>query len=159
MFFFFFFQAEDGIRDGHVTGVQTCALPILVVDVAAGQWWSIEDVNGDFSLASFNASTPAPSPDRLIYTGHLLPGTSFGPLDGWGAALPQPYSGIPTGYTNIVLADGGSGGVADISVDGGSSAPNFKYCSFCDTSSQKGSITFRSEEHTSELQSRGHLVC
>src|SRR5437660_6612917 len=28
LFFFFFFQAEDGIRDGHVTGVQTCALPI-----------------------------------------------------------------------------------------------------------------------------------
>src|SRR5439155_4374536 len=27
--FFFFFQAEDGIRDGHVTGVQTCALPIF----------------------------------------------------------------------------------------------------------------------------------
>src|SRR5207253_4958202 len=25
---FFFFQAEDGIRGGHVTGVQTCALPI-----------------------------------------------------------------------------------------------------------------------------------
>src|SRR6266511_4669164 len=27
---FFFFQAEDGIRDFHVTGVQTCALPIYV---------------------------------------------------------------------------------------------------------------------------------
>src|SRR5438034_11355654 len=27
--FFFFFQAEDGIRDHCVTGVQTCALPIL----------------------------------------------------------------------------------------------------------------------------------
>src|SRR3954463_9945622 len=27
--FFFFFQAEDGIRDYRVTGVQTCALPIL----------------------------------------------------------------------------------------------------------------------------------
>src|SRR5260221_9024244 len=26
---FFFFQAEDGIRDHCVTGVQTCALPIL----------------------------------------------------------------------------------------------------------------------------------
>src|SRR2546423_2282320 len=26
--FFFFFQAEDGIRDKLVTGVQTCALPI-----------------------------------------------------------------------------------------------------------------------------------
>src|SRR5690625_7062863 len=25
---YLFFQAEDGIRDGHVTGVQTCALPI-----------------------------------------------------------------------------------------------------------------------------------
>src|SRR5256885_8449313 len=28
MMFFFFFQAEDGIRDYKVTGVQTCALPI-----------------------------------------------------------------------------------------------------------------------------------
>src|SRR2546427_3971114 len=28
IFFFFFFQAEDGIRDLTVTGVQTCALPI-----------------------------------------------------------------------------------------------------------------------------------
>src|SRR5690349_23315707 len=28
MFFCFFFQAEDGIRDLYVTGVQTCALPI-----------------------------------------------------------------------------------------------------------------------------------
>src|SRR6266478_8396819 len=28
--FFFFFQAEDGIRDVTVTGVQTCALPILL---------------------------------------------------------------------------------------------------------------------------------
>src|SRR5207245_7079668 len=27
----FFFQAEDGIRDATVTGVQTCALPILVL--------------------------------------------------------------------------------------------------------------------------------
>ena len=28
VFVFFFFQAEDGIRDWSVTGVQTCALPI-----------------------------------------------------------------------------------------------------------------------------------
>src|SRR5690606_466148 len=33
---FFFFQAEDGIRDFHVTGVQTCALPIFAdIDVDA----------------------------------------------------------------------------------------------------------------------------
>src|SRR3712207_7154871 len=31
--FFFFFQAEDGIRDIGVTGVQTCALPISVDSV------------------------------------------------------------------------------------------------------------------------------
>src|SRR2546427_6181600 len=30
MTFFFFFQAEDGIRDLTVTGVQTCALPICL---------------------------------------------------------------------------------------------------------------------------------
>src|SRR6266536_3852023 len=31
IFLFFFFQAEDGIRDPLVTGVQTCALPIYVL--------------------------------------------------------------------------------------------------------------------------------
>src|SRR5215216_6731488 len=31
--FFFFFQAEDGIRDDLVTGVQTCALPICGADL------------------------------------------------------------------------------------------------------------------------------
>src|SRR6266700_5211606 len=30
--FFFFFQAEDGLRDFHVTGVQTCALPIYRIE-------------------------------------------------------------------------------------------------------------------------------
>src|SRR2546421_583969 len=32
----FFFQAEDGIRDLIVTGVQTCALPILEANMSAG---------------------------------------------------------------------------------------------------------------------------
>src|SRR2546429_8498900 len=40
--FFFFFQAEDGIRDVAVTGVQTCALPIsihrAVLRSASGRW-------------------------------------------------------------------------------------------------------------------------
>src|SRR5690625_6486616 len=48
MDFFFFFQAEDGIRDGHVTGVKTCALPISPARCGAarragprpaGEWW------------------------------------------------------------------------------------------------------------------------
>src|SRR5690625_7926189 len=33
MGWYFFFQAEDGIRAGHVTGVQTCALPISKDDL------------------------------------------------------------------------------------------------------------------------------
>src|SRR5215211_9102286 len=36
MVFFCFFQAEDGIRDHCVTGVQTCALPILAGRLADG---------------------------------------------------------------------------------------------------------------------------
>src|SRR2546425_12776128 len=34
---FFFFQAEDGIRDKLVTGVQTCALPILSNSIGAAE--------------------------------------------------------------------------------------------------------------------------
>src|SRR2546422_4957694 len=41
-FFFFFFQAEDGIRDVAVTGVQTCALPISRA-AAAAEISGIED--------------------------------------------------------------------------------------------------------------------
>src|SRR5437762_12347035 len=36
---FFFFQAEDGIRDTSVTGVQTCALPISKTGVPARVPW------------------------------------------------------------------------------------------------------------------------
>src|SRR5690606_21004206 len=42
---YFFFQAEDGIRDFHVTGVQTCALPI----------WGANAVNGVINIVSKNA--------------------------------------------------------------------------------------------------------
>src|SRR5699024_11723212 len=40
---FFFFQAEDGIRDRNVTGVQTCALPISVYgELKTGYFEAIE---------------------------------------------------------------------------------------------------------------------
>ena len=45
--FFFFFQAEDGIRDWSVTGVQTCALPIRAVYRLFGST-SCELLSGDF---------------------------------------------------------------------------------------------------------------
>src|SRR5205085_2593692 len=38
--FFFFFQAEDGIRDLTVTGVQTCALPILISGLGVFGLWT-----------------------------------------------------------------------------------------------------------------------
>src|SRR3989454_12084019 len=44
-YFFFFFQAEDGIRDYKVTGVQTCALPIYKVTQVR---WGVEDFRARF---------------------------------------------------------------------------------------------------------------
>src|SRR2546425_1369715 len=60
----FFFQAEDGIRDKLVTGVQTCALPILfcpsnlVVFKAENQWGAVLDGQNNTTEAgvSFGAS-------------------------------------------------------------------------------------------------------
>src|SRR5438876_10737153 len=48
--FFFFFQAEDGIRDGRVTGVQTCALPIFVAEIKA-QSTKVEGVHQKEQIA------------------------------------------------------------------------------------------------------------
>src|SRR5256885_10696482 len=51
---FFFFQAEDGIRDYKVTGVQTCALPIcqtIVIDNRPG-------ASGSVGTAAFIKSQP-----------------------------------------------------------------------------------------------------
>src|SRR5438876_9900701 len=70
-YFFFFFQAEDGIRDGRVTGVQTCALPIYFVvlcerivvaqndEIAFVQRW----------LREHNEFVPPADP-----RGHVMPG-------------------------------------------------------------------------------------
>src|SRR2546430_13078312 len=55
--FRFFFQAEDGIRDLTVTGVQTCALPILV--------WT------DARCSDVTPPEPIPSPSR--YRGLTVP--------------------------------------------------------------------------------------
>src|SRR5260370_28175403 len=45
---FFFFQAEDGIRDSSVTGVQTCALPIYFqVQIVVGSVRTLDDFGSD----------------------------------------------------------------------------------------------------------------
>src|SRR5215510_935977 len=59
MCFVFFFQAEDGIRDGHVTGVQTCALPICL----AGVW---QERTATPSRCTVQApQRPAPQPNLV----------------------------------------------------------------------------------------------
>src|SRR5437870_10141894 len=70
VFFFFFFQAEDGIRDGHVTGVQTCALPISRRRAAAhhhpdplivrARYWRLAGIAGGLACA------PAALPAQLL---------------------------------------------------------------------------------------------
>src|SRR5690606_40416185 len=46
----FFFHAEDGIRDFHVTGVQTCALPICVGDTVEIRLTNADDSTQPHSI-------------------------------------------------------------------------------------------------------------
>src|SRR3712207_9006255 len=104
---FFFFQAEDGIRDIGVTGVQTCALPIF-----RASWGR----NGNCSIANFQ------------YLATINVGGApyfFGP---------DKSSKTIGSYPDILANE-------DITWE---------------TSEQ---FDLRSEEHTSELQSRQYLVC
>src|SRR2546429_6990728 len=50
--FFFFFQAEDGIRDVAVTGVQTCALPIYFTNLQRQVTFGTSDVGKPKSQAA-----------------------------------------------------------------------------------------------------------
>src|SRR5437016_10159360 len=61
---FFFFQAEDGIRDWSVTGVQTCALPILFLAASASFAAASEafEASVDFAPSAAGAAGFAGSP-------------------------------------------------------------------------------------------------
>src|SRR5207249_5800270 len=78
----FFFQAEDGIRDRNVTGVQTCALPILLVFAAQRSNWSI-----------WMAAVLAASVTTLIYGYHRrLEASGETPVSGGFIRLPAMIS-------------------------------------------------------------------
>src|SRR5256885_12001942 len=67
MVLFFFFQAEDGIRDYKVTGVQTCALPICKAAIFFG--------GGNGVLYAFEALKPGMARDRKstrLNSSHLV---------------------------------------------------------------------------------------
>src|SRR5256885_9067362 len=85
---FFFFQAEDGIRDYKVTGVQTCALPISEDD-------------------------PAEGPTRSSKTFHQRVGPSAGSSSAWPAWTITPAAPISAAASTVcakVLRDRESGG-------------------------------------------------
>src|SRR2546427_4776167 len=54
LFFFFFFQAEDGIRDLTVTGVQTCALPIWT---ARARDWALRSQTWSYRVSPITSTT------------------------------------------------------------------------------------------------------
>src|SRR6266496_5076283 len=69
-FFFFFFQAEDGIRDLYVTGVQTCALPILLASGATESGATVHFADEAFDRGAIIAQEkvrvePGDTPDTL----------------------------------------------------------------------------------------------
>src|SRR5690606_41026046 len=76
---FFFFQAEDGIRDFHVTGVQTCALPISRARprVSAPKSSTLDDLmpgeqrSAAGSPLRANACFPPPPPSPRLGRGQL----------------------------------------------------------------------------------------
>src|SRR5260221_13991967 len=60
----FFFQAEDGIRDHCVTGVQTCALPIYSVAFSLGP---TAPVGAGITSAGLFTWTPTPAQAGVLY--------------------------------------------------------------------------------------------
>src|SRR5690625_6561063 len=120
-----FFQAEDGIRDGHVTGVQTCALPILIQE------------QGHVGLES-----------RCEGVANTFPETEILYVD--SADMPS----VEADLTAKLQA----GGEQDVMVTLGAPIATTALLAK-ETAGSDIEIATRSEEHTSELQSRGHLVC
>src|SRR6266508_5301997 len=84
---FFFFQAEDGIRDGHVTGVQTCALPISLLGKAAVPDDSLY-TTGPIGLLGTRPSQEALEEcDTLLMVGTSFPYIEFRPKPGQARAV------------------------------------------------------------------------
>src|SRR5437764_2642613 len=84
----FFFQAEDGIRDTSVTGVQTCALPISRCGWRAG--------SGPCRDWRISARDPRPCPARISQAESLGPGRHCAEAQcppGQCGAGPTPWSG------------------------------------------------------------------
>src|SRR5258708_8909899 len=60
---FFFFQAEDGIRDDLVTGVQTCALPICTTAACVKLAFTGFGASLSSRATAYSAKVPRPKPN------------------------------------------------------------------------------------------------
>src|SRR5207302_7725708 len=80
------FQAEDGIRDFHVTGVQTCALPIL--DAAHSERASVFGWQGGSLPALFLATSHPERVQRLVLF-HGCARIMWAPDHPWGMTSEQ----------------------------------------------------------------------
>src|SRR5439155_12856163 len=87
------FQAEDGIRDGHVTGVQTCALPIsLLINAARG---TVVDI--DALAAALHSKHLAGAAIDVFPSEPKTAGEEFvSPLRGFDNVLLTPHIGGST---------------------------------------------------------------
>src|SRR5256885_8426202 len=83
--FLFFFQAEDGIRDYKVTGVQTCALPIWTYVLAK----ALETYQHEYGVAYPQEERPAGRPEKTspLYDHLRSQGAVFGARGGWERAV------------------------------------------------------------------------
>src|SRR5574340_662814 len=127
--FFFFFQAEDGIRDLLVTGVQTCALPI--------SWrFSISTWPRKHSFASW--------PAAFLYNR-----ASGSVVEAWVALVRRSPRKSTLGLPGSSVGGGGTGSAFFLKLfwpaQASISVPSTVKCS--------SERRRRSEEHTSELQS------
>src|SRR5437773_11998081 len=81
--FFFFFPAEDGIRDSDVTGVQTCALPIWRVPFFA---YTGHNARGELVRGALENSDAGAVADQLLTSG-------VSPIDISATSGPKALSG------------------------------------------------------------------
>src|SRR5687768_15591415 len=117
---FFFFQAEDGIRDVAVTEVQTCALPISEgnIDASPATWnWTVEEADTTPPETTIASGPPATTTDSsATFTFSAEAGATYAcSLDGAADEVctsPKEYTGLAAGaHTVRIRATDAAGNV------------------------------------------------